>query len=1040
VCGCISPAAPTCVGRRRGRQNACSESSRTAQKAAVSILSLWLLLAQSITLKADWKSDANARIEANRKTSAEITVRGSGNNPVPDVSIDIQQVKHRFAFGTCIAYSPLYNTANYRNFILSHFEWAVCENESKWPANEPSRDSETYTQADYIYNWCHSNGIEMRGHCLFWEQTTSVPSWVQSLSPNNCSDLQVQVNERIDHAVAHFAGKFHHWDVDNEMLNNDFYGTCLGDQGRANMFIRAHQVDPDCNLFMNEYNGNSFGGYSATAYVSRTLNLISLGAPIHGIGIQAHVASPFDPQSYWTNVLEPLRTGLGLQIWATEYDSSTTDVNQRATDLDNFYRICFSHPSVGGILMWGFWDGSQWRDNAQLVETDWTINAAGLKYESLLNEWTTHDANVTNSSGKADFRGFQGTYQITLSKSGETTEIHTIVLEPNSSTVQFTIDTNFIAGPPDTTPPTPNPMTWASNPAATGPNSITMTATTASDISGVEYFFDCLTTGGHDSSWQLSPTYTDTNLSPNTQYTYQVQARDKSANHNTTAFSVSRSATTWPPDTAPPTPNPMTWAAAPAATGAYTITMTASTAADTNSPPVQYYFECTTNGDFNSVWQSSPTYLASGLTPSTLYTFRVRARDSAPALNTTGWSSSLSATTSAAPTNISILGSWVAGTTHAKEAGGNRALIFIAHGELTSAMNLTSVTYGGQAMTKVLDFNYSAASGCAYAAAFILNETGVAAATTSTFTTIWSGITPTVYGYSSAFFSNVDQTTSIGATGTGGSTTNPVTTSALATSSGDMVILGATCGNSGSYTLNNSFTEGNDQTMSSTATGVTGYKHATGATETPSATYSSTINRQMIIGFVLRAGVPVDTAPAAPAGLVATAGNKSIILTWNSNSEADMNGYNVYRSATPGGGYAKLNGSLLTNTNYTDNGLTNGVPYYYVVTAVDKAGHESSNSSEATATPAYQSCADAIADGHRLAADINGSGNCYVDLDDLYTLASFWLRQDCSTNNNCDGADFVPRDGVVDFLDFSDLAEQWLTCNDPANPNCTPNW
>jgi hypothetical protein len=66
-----------------------------------------------------------------------------------------------------------------------------------------------------------------------------------------------------------------------------------------------------------------------------------------------------------------------------------------------------------------------------------------------------------------------------------------------------------------------------------------------------------------------------------------------------------------------------------------------------------------------------------------------------------------------------------------------------------------------------------------------------------------------------------------------------------------MVILAATCGNRGSYTLNNNFIEGTDQQMAS-STGVTGHKSATGANETPSATYSSTINRQMIIGLVVK--------------------------------------------------------------------------------------------------------------------------------------------------------------------------------------------
>jgi hypothetical protein len=104
----------------------------------------------------------------------------------------------------------------------------------------------------------------------------------------------------------------------------------------------------------------------------------------------------------------------------------------------------------------------------------------------------------------------------------------------------------------DVTPPSPNPMSFASPPTATGPDSITMTATTAGDINGVQYLFDCLTPGGNDSPWQDSPTYTDTGLAPGTEFTYQVQARDKSTGMNATAFSDPASATTDTLDETPP--------------------------------------------------------------------------------------------------------------------------------------------------------------------------------------------------------------------------------------------------------------------------------------------------------------------------------------------------------------------------------------------------------------------------------------------------------------------------------------------------------
>ena len=98
---------------------------------------------------------------------------------------------------------------------------------------------------------------------------------------------------------------------------------------------------------------------------------------------------------------------------------------------------------------------------------------------------------------------------------------------------------------PDTQPPSPDP-TWASPPSATGTSSISMTATTVYDPSGVEYYFEEVSgnPGGSDSGWQESTSFTDTGLNADTTYTYRVRARDKSANQNVTSWSSPAAATT----------------------------------------------------------------------------------------------------------------------------------------------------------------------------------------------------------------------------------------------------------------------------------------------------------------------------------------------------------------------------------------------------------------------------------------------------------------------------------------------------------------
>jgi hypothetical protein len=129
-------------------------------------------------------------------------------------------------------------------------------------------------------------------------------------------------------------------------------------------------------------------------------------------------------------------------------------------------------------------------------------------------------------------------------------------------------------GGEDTTPPTPDPMTWATAPYATGSTSIAMEADPASDPSGVEYYFTCTAGGGNDSGWQASTTYEDTGLSPDTTYTYTVKARDLSPNQNETAPSTAESATTLPAGATDDVANGETTIAGTVTGGSYLDTQT----------------------------------------------------------------------------------------------------------------------------------------------------------------------------------------------------------------------------------------------------------------------------------------------------------------------------------------------------------------------------------------------------------------------------------------------------------------------------------
>ena len=112
------------------------------------------------------------------------------------------------------------------------------------------------------------------------------------------------------------------------------------------------------------------------------------------------------------------------------------------------------------------------------------------------------------------------------------------------------------------------------------------------------------------------------------------------------------------------------------------------------------------------------------------------------------------------------------------------------------------------------------------------------------------------------------------------------------------------------------------------------------------------VTLQPLSGLLLATGTTDLNPTAAPANLKVTSeGNGTVALSWNAVSGAS--GYNVYRSVVTGGGYVKVNSSLLSGTSFTDSGLENARSYFYVVKAVDSAGNESAASNEVAGLPHY---------------------------------------------------------------------------------------
>ena len=162
------------------------------------------------------------------------------------------------------------------------------------------------------------------------------------------------------------------------------------------------------------------------------------------------------------------------------------------------------------------------------------------------------------------------------------------------------------------------------------------------------------------------------------------------------------------------------------------------------------------------------------------------------------------------------LNAWTTGLTHANAAGNDRVLVFMVGYENSKDTLVKAVTYGGKNLTRVNGAVVTVAP-FERVELWYLKETGIAAATNTTFVVTYGSGTPTNQFFASATYANVNQAAPILSSAvntTTASTPNPLTVPVTVSADG-MAIGAELSGNTGVFTWNNGWTKGTDQAASS---------------------------------------------------------------------------------------------------------------------------------------------------------------------------------------------------------------------------------
>ena len=89
---------------------------------------------------------------------------------------------------------------------------------------------------------------------------------------------------------------------------------------------------------------------------------------------------------------------------------------------------------------------------------------------------------------------------------------------------------------------------------------------------------------------------------------------------------------------------------------------------------------------------------------------------------------------------------------------------------------------------------------------------------------------------------------------------------------------------------------------------------------------------------------------SAPTSEMAAATGETATLSWDANSEPDLQGYKIYLATISGGYGAPITTLPMDATSYTVTDLEIGTTYFFAVTASNSSGAESSFSNEVIKT------------------------------------------------------------------------------------------
>ena len=348
----------------------------------------------------------------------------------PGAEVRVEQQRHEFWFGAALAshvFSGRYDpeeAARYKKVFLENFNAAVTENALKWHAMEPRRGEVDYSITDAILEWTDRHDIPLRGHNIFWGIPNRVQPWLKAMDDDT---LRATLKARAADIGRRYRGRFAEYDLNNEMVHANYYEERLGPNITRDMAAWVRREDPKAVLYLNDY--DILTGRRLDDYCDQIRTLLGQGVAVAGIGVQGHLhGDSFDAAALQSSLDRLAKFDLPIRVTEFNFPGQRSQHSRRrgvrlsdeqerakAKAIVDYYRICFAHPAVEGILMWGFWEGANWIPVSSLYRRDWSATPAAEAYRDLVyGQWWTDWRGRTDDKGRCEVPAFFGRHKVTV--------------------------------------------------------------------------------------------------------------------------------------------------------------------------------------------------------------------------------------------------------------------------------------------------------------------------------------------------------------------------------------------------------------------------------------------------------------------------------------------------------------------------------------------------------------------------------------------------------------------------------------------------